>query len=747
MVMDFESTKNYLQLLDELKSKSNISPVISKLEDYVRVIYQTDLEEKYSKPMFWIGMYIALASLYCILAMVADLIHGFRSRKLWFPCKYFTYNAFTLTVIAVAMKLPVDLSSPMPGEVDRAAKLGSVAFMCTMMANLLPCLATMDNNALLANITALVVLVITLVVNVCIQIQTGVVKSCGVDTLYNIKDFINGSCDDDYELVIRIYTEEIWTSYSTIATIYVTMLLVLLIIHVSSSLAILKSKQIIESKYQQGHVKASTYLQQPAEELLTVEKLKQHVSNYWIMARSSSPQFIIACSTTTTASGVICALSTVLYILTMGWKVSELEEDHRSDYKQSMPVILPVQCIGVLVGTVAPLSRCFASLSFKVSIKSNISKVFKVETYWTQKLSEWKDGSIPFLFRSYKRKVVLKSLRNLILNLCIKLQEGVVVVCKMIALIPFFFMICFLYCFCSSRKKTENLEGRAYVLQLEDEVELADRTLKGHLNSLNRLIQKSEKEQPKTLMNLISRKSTIGFQGVQTFDNNDRDCWSLVVVTLTTIAVTLRKIKEVEVDSLLKSVRESLEYVTLVDKSLHATGDYVNIQKAAERLWQEVDVSHKWLGISLKDIASQVITTACQEDATLQIVQLFLEKANNKIKGVQSADSGRPNGDSEFTYICANSMSRITEIIIEDQKESHKKSFDELISTRIADVMGACLTNLPKVIAMKCHTSVIEKREASVQAAAKLLGETKEIIKTLQDPSRLAPSKFILISL
>ncbi|GJZ20607.1 hypothetical protein Tco_0557197 [Tanacetum coccineum] len=36
---------------------------------------------------------------------------------------------------------------------------------------------------------------------------------------------------------------------------------------------------------------------------LTVKKLKQHVKNHWIMAGTGSPQFITACSATTSASG------------------------------------------------------------------------------------------------------------------------------------------------------------------------------------------------------------------------------------------------------------------------------------------------------------------------------------------------------------------------------------------------------------------------------------------------------------
>ncbi|PWA59183.1 hypothetical protein CTI12_AA308920 [Artemisia annua] len=238
-------------------------------------------QDRYDKPMLWIGIYIAVASLFCILAMVADLIHGLKNRKLWFPCKYFTLNAASLTVIAVAMKLPVDLSDTMRGDPDQVARIGSMAFMCTMMVNLLPSLATMNGKELLTNVIALDILVITLIVNVCIQIYTSVI----------------GETVDISGLVCKI-----------MALFYVAMLLILLIIHTCSGLTILKSKQIIELKYQAGHETAlkGLELQQPGR--LTVEKLKQHVKNHWIMAGTCSPQFITACSATTSASGLLTIL-------------------------------------------------------------------------------------------------------------------------------------------------------------------------------------------------------------------------------------------------------------------------------------------------------------------------------------------------------------------------------------------------------------------------------------------------------
>ncbi|KAM0066924.1 hypothetical protein Hdeb2414_s0002g00054791 [Helianthus debilis subsp. tardiflorus] len=242
----------------------------------------------------------------------------------------------------------------------------------------------MDSKAMLANITALGVLAFTLVVNVCIQIQTGVVSRGHSTIIVDTRDIemvyfeihgivLEGGYPDPLEVLFGV-------SYPTIAGIYVTMLLVLLIIHVSSSLAILKSKQIIELKYQKAHEAASTYIQQLNGEMLTVEKLEPYVENNWIMAGSGSPQFIIACSATTTASGVICALTTILHIFTVGWSISEYTfNDCGSAYGKSTQLILIVQFIGVLLGTVAPLSRCFASLSFKVSIESirNHTKFFR----------------------------------------------------------------------------------------------------------------------------------------------------------------------------------------------------------------------------------------------------------------------------------------------------------------------------------------------------------------------------------
>ncbi|KAL7594886.1 hypothetical protein Lser_V15G28892 [Lactuca serriola] len=739
------NSDDYLKLVDSVASWNNNTA--QYLAHLWISSYQGDQQNRYSKPMPWIGMYIALASLFCIIAMVADLLHGFRRKRLWFPCKYFTLNSASLTVIAVAIKLPMDLSTLMPSYMDQATKLGSLGFMCTMMSNLLPSLATMDSKELIPNVISLAVLVITLVVNVCIQLNTGAL-------FYHVVDDGAGFDLHGYVKSLPSYVPDRHNRFT--AAIYVGMLLMLLTIYVCSALAILKSKQILESKYQATHDKAinDRYLHQEGK--LSVEKLKRHVSYWWIMAGTGSSQFMTTCSVTTSASAVICASSVVLHILLLLFYVENLW-DYKSDYKWSMPVILIIQFLGIIVGTISPLSRCFLALSFKVPIKWiwDHIKISKVESYWTEKLYDWKRSSIPFPSSSRKCKCVMENLKVIILNICIGFQKIVVVACKIIALVPFFVVICVLYCwkwlkamFCTScpmlrEKPMEHLRKDIdlswYVLQLHDDIEFANRTLKGMLKSVNHLIETAEKQQPKNLMKLLAKSR--GFEGVARFDSNRVpalsseeyvNCWSLPLITLTTIAMSLPNIQLDIVYSFLSGVTEGLVYVALVEKTLNATDDHVSIQEAAKTLWREVEVYNNWLGNKLPKYNPE-------ENTPRQILQWLRDTAKSMVTHeVESTDIRSQNDNSKYSSICANSMYRITETILISCHENiyHEASQEELfevLSSMIADILAACLTNLPQVILMKCHTSAIEKREVNVHVAAQLLGQTTQIIKSLQD--------------
>ncbi|GJT43871.1 hypothetical protein Tco_0952586 [Tanacetum coccineum] len=237
----------------------------------------------------------------------------------------------------------------------------------------------------------------------------------------------------------------------------------------------------------------------------------------------------------------------------------------------------------------------------------------------------------------------------------------------------------------------------------------------------------------------IKVQQSIGFEGVENFGRHHvppllsteyPDCWSLPLISLTTIAISLPNIQNDIVDSLLRSVSEGLLYVTLVEESLNATQEYVSIQKAAKMLWLEVEVHHKWLGYKLKDYAPQRNTAG-------HILEWYRDTAKNMVTELESMDIEASDKNSVCKSLCANSMYRITQtILIYYQDTNDEVSQEELftqLSSMISGILAACLTNLPQVIAMKCHTSSIENREASVYAAAQLLGETTQIINNLQD--------------
>ncbi|KAK3014194.1 hypothetical protein RJ639_008695 [Escallonia herrerae] len=264
------------------------------LDAVFSVLYEEDNQKTFSAPMLWIGIYVAVISLVCSLAMAADAYQGFRQRKLWFPCKFFSLNAASLTLLAVAMKLPVDLSSSMEGNVDQLAKLSSTAFMCIIIGNLMPSIGPMDNRDILLNVIAVSILVITILVNVCIQLKTHVIST---KAYYVAKEHV-------------------------IAMFFMLLLLVILSF---SALAVPISKRILEVKYRDMHKRVST--EEPKESnKSSVEILKDVVRKYWLMAETGSPQFVMACSATSSTSGVICLMVAVL-LVEAEWEPSHQHSD------------------------------------------------------------------------------------------------------------------------------------------------------------------------------------------------------------------------------------------------------------------------------------------------------------------------------------------------------------------------------------------------------------------------------------
>ncbi|KAK9155071.1 hypothetical protein Sjap_002551 [Stephania japonica] len=131
--------------------------------------------DTYSSPVPIIGLYIAGASLVCLLLILCDMLFGLRRR--YIPCRLFSLNSVTLTLLGVASKLPVDLTTDMPSARDQLSKLTSTTMICICMGFMMPSLAISRGSESITNMVALSILVVTMIVNMCIQMATGVIFS------------------------------------------------------------------------------------------------------------------------------------------------------------------------------------------------------------------------------------------------------------------------------------------------------------------------------------------------------------------------------------------------------------------------------------------------------------------------------------------------------------------------------------------------------------------------------------------
>ncbi|XP_022924953.1 uncharacterized protein LOC111432343 [Cucurbita moschata] len=692
-------------------------------------------DAKFSEPMPWIGIYIATASLVCLLAMAADLVHGFRHRKFWFPCKFFTLNSTSLTLIAVAIKLSVDLNTSMPGREDQLAKLSSAVLMCTIMANCMPSLGSMENQEIFMNIMALAILVITLIINVCMEMGTG---------------------------VIYVYMKE--------QVSILILMLVLLGILSFSALVVPSTKSYLEMKYSLRHELASKECKANEKEgKIAVERLKEGMIKYWMMAQTCSPQFVMGRSATCTASGAICLLSAGIlaeailtsYLTKKSFKFC----NGPSDYKWSISFILVIQCVAVVVGTIAPAIRWFAAIKFRCPKlgKEGYKKEFTLENYWIQYLVEMKQCPLNIKVKNRRCRKLVHSAKNKFLDGCIILQTTIVFTSKVIRLISIF-LVGGIFSFCDCFKSLKNklsfkdtismnssgsevdtdskMDLSRFVLYLEGEDDLVHLMIANNYHATHHWIQKGQKKKPKILIHLL--EGTImsrGFKGVAEFDNlqvpcldsqQPQNCWMLPVVTLTVIATSLPNMNRRLIKHLLRAVNEGLKYIRLIEDHLDTKGDFINLKKAAEIVWLGIDLHHKWLDIDIHKISHH-------KESPKEV----LEQLSNCAKKIYSAEKKTNQhlclklspSKWPIKVLAANCMYRISESMLLKYEKKYGHSSEQLfteIEAIIGAIMGACLTNLEKVISTKCSNSAIEKREKSVRKAAYILGKTGNILKLVE---------------
>ncbi|KAG9148841.1 hypothetical protein Leryth_023177 [Lithospermum erythrorhizon] len=695
-----------------------------------------DLDDSsFSEPIPWIGSYAAAASAACAIAMAIDALQGIKNRKFWFPCKYFSLNATTLTLIAVATKLSVDLNTSMPRKQDQLAKLSSSVFICTAMGNFLPSLGSMENKELLTNMIALVILIITVIVNTCIQLATGVIYM-------------------------------FWKEHAVVMYLMLSLLGIL----ISSALTIPATKFYFEQKYSNKYEEAMKACQYQAT-TCKFKKLRDDLARFWMMAHTSSPQFVIARLATCTASGAACLLSTVVLAEATLQSVlipGSLRFCHGdSDYKWSATLILFTQIVAIGVGSIAPAFRWSNAINFHCPKNSakDFSYDFKVEDYWIRSLRQWKE--YPLVLGIYGRcfRKIVQDMKDKFLAISILVQKITVLFCKFLQFISIFFAGCLvstlhllgnlinlLRC-CKVSNSSEESRSNShhypeadldkYVLHLEGEEKLIALMMRRNLDATNQWIKMGEKKQPKRLLQLIKDLPKTGFEGVRKFDTDiavslaprfqePPNCWALPVVTLTSITIALCSNEYHLVKELISSVKEGLGLIRIVDEYLDLDGELACARKAADMVWLGVDNKFKWLDLNLLKIMvsernPREILKELADKAKSMVIEFLEDKENGEF--VKETPSKWP-----IRILAANSMYRISETLLQslDSRDTSETQFGKL-SLMISDIMGACLTNLRRVISMQCQKSAIEEREEMVRNAMVLFGKTKTLLHIFDD--------------
>ncbi|KAM0054115.1 hypothetical protein Hdeb2414_s0006g00191411 [Helianthus debilis subsp. tardiflorus] len=171
------------------------------------------------------------------------------------------------------------------------------------------------------------------------------------------------------------------------------------------------------------------------------------------------------------------------------------------------------------------------------------------------------------------------------------------------------------------------IQMKKCILQIDNEKALAEKTLKGISQSLNSFISNAEKQQNNNLLELLDKCTE--FQGVQIFDTDHVqsllpvelvNSWSLPIVTLTCIVVSIPNMRKHTTGILSRSVGEGLSFTHLMEESLNCSSEYVNLRKASISIWHKVVYKCEWLDTPL---AGNVF----KRKRAIEIVKCFSNKA------------------------------------------------------------------------------------------------------------------------
>ncbi|XP_057765968.1 uncharacterized protein LOC130986547 [Salvia miltiorrhiza] len=433
----------------------------------------------------------------------------------------------------------------------------------------MPSLGSMNDNELLPNMVAVAVLVITVTANVAIHI-----------------------------IELQRYQQK--------AIIPSIMMLLSLVMLVSMALSVSTMKRSLKWKYQEKHREALEEEEEEEEEM-KMDDQRRRMMKYWVMAESSCPQFVVARSNVSAASSLISSLFYCIYTLVQVLRGARTNAAGKSLYGISTKWIVHIQSIGLGIAVIVAALRWFVAAVFTCT--TTFSDTFKIESYWIQTLNDWRNSLLAgFKIGPNKWGKHLLDAQWCVLTFCIGVQCCVVLVSKTLVFFSGFMVTPFASCFSHMISKFARRDDGAssdtnlsrYVLLLDGEAELPESLVRSMCGEADRMIQIGREKKPSNLISLL-RNINVGSSNNQiTSLVSDQDCWTLQVVTLTSIAVALPNISEHQRKQLLSSVSQGLCLAKIVEKTLDTNAELKSIRKAASVTWVEVLVYSKWVEIDLR---------------------------------------------------------------------------------------------------------------------------------------------------
>ncbi|KAK9138326.1 hypothetical protein Sjap_008920 [Stephania japonica] len=265
-----------------------------------------------SSPMPAIGLYIAGATLVCLLLMLCDIFSAIRQRKPWIPCQFFVLNSFTLTLLSVATKISGDLNTSMPSALDQLSKLSGTSLVCISIGFFRPSIVNMKESELSGNMAALTLMIITIIVNISLQMSTGAI------ILFKAEHVIN-------------------------------LALMLLLLALTACV-----KSTFTDYFTESFRRSMKYMPR------NIRTLKR----CYMFSYITSSQLLFCRFSHTTTIGMLCTVCCVVLLQAMV-RVYRLDLGMKegSDYKWSIWAVVGLQILTFVVGILAVVFRCIALAS------------------------------------------------------------------------------------------------------------------------------------------------------------------------------------------------------------------------------------------------------------------------------------------------------------------------------------------------------------------------------------------------